>query len=220
MAGQIINSQIASGGTSMVLSWVPQKNNLLVVLNTLQAAAPGSDITDNKSNVYSRPQQNNNTIEANIASLYYTVITASGSTFTVNYPSGGSTVVAEIYGIDRVDPLHTSNSANGEDTAATFNLTLTADNLFCIGGGWSNGAVANTPGSGYTKLQEQIDDISNERCYVQYGAKNSGTRAFDFTVPVAGWVSAGAAFNIANPNSELLLNKGLRPHPFSPGIAR
>jgi hypothetical protein len=200
MAYPVANSQIDSAGTTTTtLSFTPTVGNYLVILicTTVAITTP----SDSKSNTYVAPTNGagNDTTDVDKASIFYAKVTTTGAGIVLTHTNSGTVIIAELAGIDPTTPLNIANNATAQNTAATLSLAATGGgNIVCIGGGWSNGTAANTPGSGYAMVKEQIDDVSNERAYMQIGASIvAGTTTFNWTANALGWVQAAMALNIA-----------------------
>lgn len=207
MSYPVANSQIDStGDTTTTLSFTPTLGNYLVVLMTNNAsiAAP----TDSKSNTWHiAGSLQHDTTDGDYAVLYYAKVTSTGSGIVITQTGGGSIIIAELAGLDGTTPFNAAAGGTAQNTTVTNTISATGGgNVVAIGGGWSNGTAANTPGGAYTKVQEQIDDVSHERIFMQIGSSvTAGSITFNWTANALGWVQTCAAFNIAGGGG---VNKG------------
>lgn len=129
--------------------------------------------------------------------------------------------VAEWEGIVKSSPLDVSTYASGNGTAVSSGATsaTTTDRQLVVGFGASDfGGTAYTLGTGYTDriYQGSGNEGALESKIILASAAQTATFT---TADVTDWACGVATFKAA-PDSSKFNNRGLRPHPFSPGQAR
>jgi hypothetical protein len=132
--------------------------------------------------------------------LYYAKsVTGGQTTITVKFSSNNDSNVGiyEFSGLNTASPLDRTTSNKGLNNAPDGGvLTSDRDNelFFAVGVDDDGADAAPTPGSGYTLLDVQTDDL-NERFYSEYGILQHGNHQTDFSISVTSyWAVIGASF--------------------------
>lgn len=214
-----------SGGSTSLASgsFSPTQGNCLIVVTGSDNGAETFGVSDNHGNIWTQAFSNQ-TGTATSHALFYAFNIKGGPSniVTCTWANGGSVafVIQEFSGILGQKALDvTIATANGLSTsAASGTSTTTRDYYELVVGTASNAsALTFTVGSGYSNLAQTGDGAN-----IQIGMQSkivtaTGTQSSSMAMASANW-TAGIASFIGTTNK--ISPARLRPHPFSPGLAR
>lgn len=208
----------------------PKTGNIILVAIMADGLASSTQLTmtDLAGNTYTRLATSNiNTIDQ--VDIWIGRVVKSVPSFTVTAGNLGNTtaaIVAEEWSgvLNMADVTATANDATGSSTAATATTPATAYSQAIV---WvvcaiNSSAITYTLGSGYTNLSQVTSNPSKlgvESKIITIGGTQTGnftlSSGIDWMLCVATIPAGGGSLK-----STTLPNSGLRPHPFSPGLAR
>ncbi len=197
------------------------RGNLVVAAISDSTASPVLSMSDSYRNVW---KQIGSTISVNneVTGVFYSVLTTGGSGHTFSGADSGfapsiAVVVQEFSGVWSF-PFDVKASASGTGgTGSSGNTVVTSATSELLVGVTTSGVSSITLGAGYSNLVTQTDGAGSTTIGMEsqlvaatgaYSATFGGTGSF--------WNVVIATFH---ERSNLVTGK-LRPHPFSPGIAR
>lgn len=225
----IVQTVIPATTTGSSLTFSPmltQTNSLLILSIAITPIADAlSSITDNAGNTYSIAASNGGgTVDLE---MRFCAASNPTSSITVNF-SGAidtkSVIFREYSGVlaNKSGVVWSGQTASGTGTAVTTTSSVTSDSP-CLAICQAS-CAGTTPtlavGSGYGNFTSQtlVSGVSLQALEDQVIAPNTtifGTMTAGGTLPV--WNVSFETFVLGAPNN---FAKHLRPHPFSPGIAR
>jgi hypothetical protein len=212
----------ATAATSTTLTINTTKGNLLFVAFT-STAAISPTISDTASNTYTA--QATNTTNSVLYSWYTYNIAGGNITITISHSSGVTAALVREYSnilkitaINPADKSAIASSATGT-AAASGATSAIAEAQELVIGYVSHTIAANglTIGTGFNNLSTVsntnilgVEDLIRDDLATQNGTMTIGGTG-------GPWAAAVITFKSTHPST---VKSGLRPHPFSPGIAR
>lgn len=182
-------------------------------------------VTDSAGNTYTQIFAKNGTSSIQ---MWFTNVRVGGAGVTVNVAwntgsTPGVTFAAQEFsgfGAAKVDSYIVSAPTTSTAPSSGATQTPTVSSSLIVGGGIHAGVVgAWTLGSGYTNLNTV--DVANRSMAQEskiVSSKQAQTTAFTIASSLE-WLCAAVIFNSGIPNAKFN-NSGIRPHLFSPGLAR
>lgn len=231
------NSVAAGGANTLTLTWganTTSGNTILVVVATgASATSIVTSIADTNGNSYVQVTSNVNTIDGelwgakNINGGATPVITITFSASAVDFTA----LAAEYSGINRTyhltgsvgNPADVRKTNTGNSTSITPGTTTATNQsteLIVLCGITQNATGGFTVGAGFGNLAARNGGASAVSVALQdKTVTTQGTQTGTMAVTTGLWVGILVGFVGVN-NVVLPGNRGLRPHPFSPGNAR
>lgn len=224
-----LENNVNPSSVALTFTSTTKQGNFIFVGATTDTASTTavSAISDNFGNVYTK-------IAGTIAGTgsihrWYAKNIVGGASHAVTLTLTGTpdinVIVAEYSGVDRGSPLDVSAVATGSSTAVSSGATLVTAfrNSLVIGlGGDTNGSGATiTVGAGFGDFIQLTTTVSFFNLYFEDKFITSpAAQTATFTEGAAPTTSGCSVDVFKVANAAKFKNSGLRPHPFSPGLAR
>lgn len=217
----------ASNASSLTLTWLgnTSNNDTIVLCITKSHTMTISSINDSQGNTYTLAGPTKQVGgSANVdVSLYYCIGILGGTTptITINLSSTGNEIVAiarEYQGILLPDAFKTSSGTGTAVTSTASAATAQSYELVVgfMGASWNAGDTI-TIGSGF-KNMTAVNDVSFMQGAIEENIITSNnTQTATFTITTETWAAGVMTFTGIRPSFRA---QSIRPHPFSPGLAR
>lgn len=209
-------------GASVTLDSTPIPGSLIVVGFTVFSASQPVLVTDNQGNTYARAVDANDSGSQNWATIFYVPNCAASGTFTVSTTQGDGTMIVAEYQHASASTVDLTSAANGSSTQPLATISPANHlNELLVGVVYTDGSgLTQVPLAGWSMRANETDNSTNERQAFTDRIAGLGTYTAGLSSGYTGaWAVAVASFVPVNRGS-INVSPGLRPHPFSPGIAR
>ncbi len=207
----------ASSSTTTITPPTHQAGDLFLIL----AFRDGSSSTPSMPLDYTQIK----TVTANSAGAMWAYKLATSASETGGTWTNATGLLLMVYrGTDNITPIGGSSTNTAASTTVTYGATNMADTT---GNSWVVGAAATrsidttieTPPTGMTNRLSLLDAVQEIAGHDTNGGVVSWpTRTVAIGGTSSGW--AGFTVEIRVPSQHYLNNSGIRPYPFSPGLAR
>lgn len=221
-----------SVGSTQTITINNTAGSCMVLYVSIQNATTLSSVSDSKGNSYANNLYLNTSSGSVNISVYYVKNCIGGNnTITLTPGSTGwymTSMVQEFFGVDRVSPLDTNNRANISSYSNPQNgaaVTTTNSNDLIVAGFIEATTSTLSLGSGYSNLTTNSVSSNNIMVMESQRVDTVGTYTPTIGATTTGFggdtmavvLKAGAGPIRGNYGSQ---TTGLRPHAFSPGLAR
>ena len=160
----LVQSTFAPVANSVSFSSAVTSGDLVLVgITEFGQTLAANDITDNKSNTYTKIAEAIN--GSDHAAIYYAKNVTGGSSFTVSSVDDGTIAIHEYSGIATSSPLNATSTKTGTSNSPTSGIaTSTVGNDLFFSVAWSeNSGDSWTAGNGYNIRQQETDNNTDER---------------------------------------------------------